>query len=104
MGYKKLTAKVKAQCIKDVLENNMKVKEVAKKYKIGHSTVGAFITKYRKDGNKIMMDKNESSTNNESSSITPNQADLQIYKNKIKLLEKEKQILKQTIAILMKED
>jgi len=104
MGYNKLTAKVKAQCIKDVLENNMKVQEVAKKYKIGNSTVGALITKYRKDGNKITMDKNESSTNSKLSSITPNQADLQVYKNKIKLLENEKKILKQTIAILMKED
>jgi len=63
-----------------------------------------FISDFKKNGNKIDMNDENSGTVENSNAATPKQSELQALKSKIRLLQKEKETLKRTIAILMADE
>ena len=99
---KKISAKTRHEAIKLVLEGGMSVEAAAKKKGLGKSTVGKYLSDYRKAGNKITMKDEDDET--PSKGATPNQSELQLLRSKIKTLKAEKDVLKKTISILMADD
>lgn len=101
----KVSAKVRHEVIRLVLEDGLSVEAAAKKKGLGKSTVGKYLSDYRKAGNKITMkDDEDETTETTSNGKTPLQSELQELRNKVKKLKAEKEVLKKTISIMMADD
>lgn len=103
---KTFSPKQRLEAIKLVLEENYTVENAAKKKGVGKSTLNKWVRNFKKNGHKLNMNENEESSTapNEAGSMTsPKISELQSYKNEIKRLKEEKEILKKTISILMSE-
>jgi len=102
MGRKTFTPKFKYDAVQLVVTDELTVEQAAKQKKIGKSTLGKWVRKF-KDSGQIDMEftKPKADPAPKKARFVDDFDDCAPYKEQIRKLKQEKEVLKQTIAILM---